>query len=217
MRLHLRPCFCICVRASARPSSRLRVRPCFCVSVRPSVSVRAFACLVMWAVRLRIRYKYKNYVTVHAIGKIDFEIWALMARTAILVFSRIRCGYHSRTLLPTLDSREKLASATAALQTPPCLFPYASARATIHGEIYDKIYGCFRANFVFSCSFRALHPPRCLLQTTSLFAGKRQSAEVAIVRVLTYLGVCTLLFVPYKLRGAFHGSTCTKSIRHSAR
>ena len=36
--------------------------------------------------------------------------------------------YHSSTLLPTLDSREMFASATAALQTPPCLFPYVSAR-----------------------------------------------------------------------------------------
>ena len=31
-------------------------------------------------------------------------------------------------LLPTLDSREMLASATAALQTQPCLFPYASVQ-----------------------------------------------------------------------------------------
>ena len=44
------------------------------------------------------------------------------------VFSLIRYGYHSRTLPPTLDSREMLASATAALRTPPCLFPYAGAR-----------------------------------------------------------------------------------------
>ena len=44
------------------------------------------------------------------------------------VFSLIRCGYHSRTLPPTLDSREMFASATAALRTPPCLFPYAGAR-----------------------------------------------------------------------------------------
>ena len=38
-----------------------------------------------------------------------------------------RCGYHSRTLLLTLDSLKMLASATAALRAPPCLFPYASA------------------------------------------------------------------------------------------
>ena len=44
------------------------------------------------------------------------------------VFSLIRCGYHSRTLPPTLDSREMFASATAALRTPPCLFPYTGAR-----------------------------------------------------------------------------------------
>ena len=82
-RLHLR--LCVCVRASAS----VRLHPCFCVSVRPSaclsvllrvrppicVSVRAFAGRAMRAVRLRVRYKYIHvYVTVHAIGKIDFEI-----------------------------------------------------------------------------------------------------------------------------------------------
>ena len=35
--LHLRPCVCVCVRASPCPSARLRVRPCSCVSVCPSV------------------------------------------------------------------------------------------------------------------------------------------------------------------------------------
>ena len=62
------------------------------------------------------------------------------------VFSLIRCGYHSRTLPPTLDSREMFASATAALRTPPCLFPYAGARTDyIYGEICDKVYGCSQA------------------------------------------------------------------------
>ena len=44
------------------------------------------------------------------------------------VFSLIMCRCHSRTLPPTLDSREMFASVTAALRTPPCLFPYAGAR-----------------------------------------------------------------------------------------
>ena len=85
--VRLRPCFC--VRASASASVRLRLHPCFCVSVRPSacpsvllrvrppvcVSVHAFAGRATRAVRLRVRYKnIYNYVTVHAIGKIDFEI-----------------------------------------------------------------------------------------------------------------------------------------------
>ena len=83
----LRPCFCICVRASACPSTRLRARPCFCVSVRPSVcpSVRLQVgpcgpCVCGSGTNI-------IYVTVHAIGKIDFEIYALTARTAILVSS----------------------------------------------------------------------------------------------------------------------------------
>ena len=49
-----------------------------------------------------------------------------------------------RTLLPTLDSREKLASAKAALQTPPCLFR-TRVHGRLYGEIYDKIYGCSKA------------------------------------------------------------------------
>ena len=65
--LRLRPCFCVSVRPSACPSVLLCVRPPVCVSVR------AFAGRAMRAVRLRVRYKY-IYVTVHAIGKIDFEI-----------------------------------------------------------------------------------------------------------------------------------------------
>ena len=46
----------------------------------------------------------------------------------VVVFSLIRCRYHSRTLPPTLDSREMFASATAALRMPPSLFPYAGPR-----------------------------------------------------------------------------------------
>ena len=49
------------------------------------------------------------------------------SKNVFFVFSLRRCGYHSRTLLPTLDSREILTSVTAALQTQPCLFPYVSA------------------------------------------------------------------------------------------
>ena len=68
---------CVCIRASASASVllRLRLRPCFCVSVRPSVCP---------SVRLQVGpcgpcvcgsgTNIYNYVTVHAIGKIDFEI-----------------------------------------------------------------------------------------------------------------------------------------------
>ena len=73
--LRLRPCVCFCVHASACPSTCLRVRPCFCVSVRPSVcpSVRLQVgpcgpCVCGLGTNISI------YVTVHAIGKIDFEI-----------------------------------------------------------------------------------------------------------------------------------------------
>ena len=69
------------------------------------------------------------YVTVHANTFRKSAI--LISRYSLycfFVFSLIRCGYHYRTLPPTLDSREMLASSTAALRTPPCLFPHAGAR-----------------------------------------------------------------------------------------
>ena len=46
----------------------------------------------------------------------------------IYFLSLIRCDHHSRTLLPTLDSPEMFASATAELRTLPCLFLYTGAR-----------------------------------------------------------------------------------------
>ena len=71
--LRLRPC--VCIRPSASASVHLRLRPCVCVSVRPSVCP---------SVRLQVGpcgpcvcgsgTNIYNYVTVHAIGKIDFEI-----------------------------------------------------------------------------------------------------------------------------------------------
>ena len=79
-----------------------------------------------------------QYVTVHAktfrksailISSMGFDGHTQKVGNfyCVLVFSLIRCGYHSRTLPPTLDSREMFTSATAALRTPPCLFPYAGA------------------------------------------------------------------------------------------
>ena len=50
-------------------------------------------------------------------------------------FLLIRCEYHPRTSQPTLDPRELHASVTAALRTPPCLFPYTGTRNYYYGEI----------------------------------------------------------------------------------
>ena len=65
------------------------------------------------------------YATVHAKTLHKSAKWISRYRVGLdgtndnfklfFVFSLTRCGYHSRTLLPTLDSRKMLASATAAL------------------------------------------------------------------------------------------------------
>ena len=45
VRLRLRSCFCICVRASASASVLLRVRPPICVSIRASARPSAHLCV----------------------------------------------------------------------------------------------------------------------------------------------------------------------------
>ena len=47
----------------------------------------------------------------------------------------------------------------------------------LYGEIYDKIYCCFRANFVFSCSFRALHPREHELEKKRAYQQRVQDIE----------------------------------------
>ena len=43
--LHLRPCVCVCVRASTCPSAHLRIRPPICVSIRASACPSARLCV----------------------------------------------------------------------------------------------------------------------------------------------------------------------------
>ena len=103
--------------------------------------------------------------TLHKVySNIDFKIYALTARTAIFycyfVFSPIRCGHHSRTLLATLDSRQMFASATAALRTPPCLFLYAGART-------DYTVKYTAAVKQLPASFAQIHPSLSLFSNSS--------------------------------------------------
>ena len=51
------------------------------------------------------------------------------------------------------------------------------AHGRLYGEIYDKIYCCFRANFVFSCSFRALHPREHELEKKRAYQQRVQDIE----------------------------------------
>ena len=83
VRLRLRSCFCVCVRAFASASVLLRVRPPVCVSVRASACPFARLCVLPCVCRSGhagrasagpVQIIIYNYVTVHAIGKIDFEI-----------------------------------------------------------------------------------------------------------------------------------------------
>ena len=124
--VRLRPCFCSCVRASASvllrvclpicvsvrasacPSTRLCVRPCIC---RSDHAGRASAGPVQIYI-CDCPHDRQNWFR-------DIGFDGMNGNFSFPpVFSRIRCGYHSRMLLPTLDSREKLSSGTAALQTP---------------------------------------------------------------------------------------------------
>ena len=66
-------------------------------------------------------------------------------------FSLIWCEHHSRTLLPTLDSREMFASATAALRTPPSLFLYVGARTDYTVKYMIKYIAAVSRKFAFRC------------------------------------------------------------------